>query len=123
MRRDGSIEWACLLRFDSGGVFCRLLDADRGGTFALCPTDPFEAQRRYLPDTNVLKTTFTTATGSARLLDCFVMRRGGSARPLRQLLRRVEGISGQVPFTAFVEPRFDYGSLHPWLRFHPDCRL
>ena len=79
--KAGAIDWACLMRFDAGSVFGRLLDADDGGTFALTPRDLTGAARRYLPNTNVLETTFTTRTGSARLLDCFTMRPGGSRRP------------------------------------------
>jgi GH15 family glucan-1,4-alpha-glucosidase len=118
--RDGAIDWACLARFDSGGIFCRLLDAEKGGTFALTPRDRVGVARCYLPDTNVLETTFSTTTGVARVLDCFVMRQGGRNHPYRQLLRVVEGVEGEVTFDVLIQPRFDYASLRPWLRHFPE---
>lgn len=123
VRKDGSIDWACLTRFDSGAVFCRLLDADKGGTFAIRPRALVAVKRRYVPNTNVLETTLTTATGRVRLVDCFAMRTGGRQRPLRQLLRLVECIEGAVELDVMIQPRFDYGSLHPWLRYHPRERV
>jgi GH15 family glucan-1,4-alpha-glucosidase len=115
---DGSIDWACLRRFDGEAVFCRLLDATKGGSFDLHPAGPAESHRAYVEDTNVLQTTFETSTGRARVLDCFAMREGGGHRPYQQLLRVVEGIEGTVAFEVLIEPRFDYGSLAPWLRHH-----
>src|SRR5262249_1882427 len=91
-----------------------------GGTFALTPRDRTAASRRYLPNTNVLETTFSTKTGVARVLDCFSMREGGRTHPHRQLLRIVEGVEGEVSFDLLIQPRFDYGSLRPWLRHHPE---
>jgi GH15 family glucan-1,4-alpha-glucosidase len=44
---DGSIDWCCLPHFDSDAVFCRLLDADKGGFFRVCPSGEFESSRRY----------------------------------------------------------------------------
>ena len=118
VRRNGSIDWACLQRFDRGAVFCRLLDAERGGSFDIAARKPQSIERRYLPDTNVLETRFTTASGTARLLDCFTMRPGGSKKPYRQLLRVIEGVDGTVNLDINIQPRFDYGALRPWLRYH-----
>lgn len=118
--RGGSIDWACLQRFDAGSVFGRLLDVEKGGTFALRPSRLRKVSRRYLPRTNVLETTMVTETGAARIFDCFTMRSGGRRHPFRQLLRVVEGMSGRVAFDVFIQPRFDYATTYPWLRHHPE---
>src|SRR5436190_5095268 len=69
--RDGSIDWLCLPRYDSESIFARLLDAD-AGHWAIRPAVAFRSERRYLPGTLVLETTFTTDTGAVRLTDALV---------------------------------------------------
>jgi GH15 family glucan-1,4-alpha-glucosidase len=105
--RDGSIDWLCLPDLDSPSVFGALLDASGGGRFTLAPEAPFRSDRRYLPETNVLETTFTTASGSARVTDALLLPDSGLP-PGRELVRRVEGIAGEVPFRWSVQPRFGY---------------
>jgi hypothetical protein len=67
--RDGSLDWLCLPRFDSPALFAALLDDGRGGRCRLRPVGAFRSTRRYLPDTNVLETTFRTETGAVALRD------------------------------------------------------
>jgi GH15 family glucan-1,4-alpha-glucosidase len=107
--RDGAVDWLCLPDLDSASVFAAVLDAERGGRFALAPNAPFEATRRYLPGTNVLETTFSTADGVVRVTDALTLPAGRLA-PFRELARRIEGISGHVTLSWRVEPRFGYGT-------------
>jgi hypothetical protein len=121
VHRRGTIDWCCLKRLDAGSVFARLLDAERGGHFALAPSAPrAECERDYLDGTLVLSTTWQTADGSARVLDFLAVDADDPAVARRQLVRVVEGLSGEVEFEAHVAPRFDYGAATPWLVDAPD---
>jgi GH15 family glucan-1,4-alpha-glucosidase len=106
---DGSIDWLPLPDLDSPSVFAAILDAREGGRFALEPDVPYRATRRYLPDTNLLETTFTTDGGEVRVTDGLLFH-GSGLVPLRELVRLIEGVTGTVPMRWVVEPRFRYAS-------------
>jgi GH15 family glucan-1,4-alpha-glucosidase len=120
--RDGSVDWACFPRFDSPAVFCRILDAERGGSFFVAPEGPRESARRYRTDTNVLVTTFRGEGGVVELTDCMPLRADGEdpARPVSEhaVLRRVRCLEGDAVVRVVFAPRFEYGSFVPRFSLH-----
>src|SRR5438067_1888163 len=122
--RDGSIDWLCLPRYDSESIFARLLDAD-AGHWAIRPAGAYTSERRYLPGTLVLETTFTTDAGAVRLIDALVFAEGQLGHDLgfdspHELVRSVEGISGEVDLTVALAPRSEYGLVRPLFRKEGD---
>jgi len=113
---DGSVDWLCLPDLDSPSVFAAVLDAGRGGRFELRPDGPAHATRRYVPDSNVLETTFTTANGIARVTDAVALP-GAELGPARELVRRVDGIAGRVSMRWRITPAFEYGQIRPRIAY------
>ncbi len=116
--RDGSIDWLCMPRFDSGACFAALIGDEDNGHWAIRPRGTFAVRRRYLPGTMVLETEFRTATGVCRVIDCLVVE-----DPHPTLIRRVVGVSGTVALGLELVIRFDYGSIVPWVRTREDGSL
>ncbi len=114
VHRNGSVVWSCLPRFDSEPVFSQLLDAEMGGTFQIGPAEPMLGTQRYLPNTNILETTFQTATGSFRVID-FAPRFMQFQRAFRptQLIRIVEPIVGTPRIRVCCEPRLGWSKQRP----------
>ena len=107
--RDGSIDWLCLPRFDSEACFAALLGDERSGHWQIAPDSEItRVRRRYLPDTLVLETEFSTASGTVRLRDCMPPRRGDPV-----LVRVIEGVRGRVSLRMTLAPRFEYGLTVP----------
>src|SRR5438270_1386759 len=89
--RDGSIDWLCLPRFDSGACFAALLGTPEHGRWLLAPaTGVRGVRRRYRPHTLVLETEFETEDGAVTVVDCMPPR---TQTPV--LVRLVEGKRGQ----------------------------
>jgi GH15 family glucan-1,4-alpha-glucosidase len=117
--RDGSIDWLCLPRFDSGACFAALLGDQGNGHWRIAPAGGVRrVRRRYQGDTLVLETTFETEDGEVRVVDFMVPR---LADP--DVVRVVEGVRGRVPMRMELRIRFDYGRLTPWVRRVGDALL
>src|SRR4051794_27697720 len=110
--RNGSIDWLCLPRFDSGACFAALLGDGRHGRWLLTPSGELRATaRRYRPGTLVLETEFETADGAVRVID--FMPRRGSGPP--GVMRIVGGVRGRVPMRMELRVRPDYATIWPWV--------
>jgi GH15 family glucan-1,4-alpha-glucosidase len=117
--RDGSIDWACFPRFDSGACFAALLGTPEHGRWIVSPrTDFWDCGRRYWPNTLILETLWETETGAVRLID-FMPPRGKAP----DIVRIVEGMNGEVEMTSELVIRFDYGMTVPWVRRIDDARI
>ena len=118
--KNGSIDWCCLPEFHSPSVFGALLDRNKGGYFSISPEKENQSRQRYLEDTNVLETSFTTSEGQVRIVDAFTAM-GEQERelwllPAHEILRVVEGVSGTVKMKLDYCPRVFYGREIPLLK-------
>ena len=110
--RQGSVDWLCLPRFDSAACFAALLGGPEHGRWLIAPSGEAKSvERRYLPETLVLETTFETEDGVVRLVDFMPPDRDDTV-----LARIVEGLEGEVEISTELVLRFEYGSAVPWLR-------
>jgi GH15 family glucan-1,4-alpha-glucosidase len=109
---DGSIDWLCVPRFDSGACFAALLGDPGHGRWLLAPAGDHRATgRRYRENTLILETDFATADGTVRITDCMPIR---DQHP--DVLRRVECLSGSVELRSELVMRTEYGLISPWVK-------
>jgi GH15 family glucan-1,4-alpha-glucosidase len=122
---SGSVEWLCLPRVDSPSVFGAVLDR-HAGSFRLGPMDQMvPADRRYLPGTMVLETSWGTPTGWIIVRDSLLVGPWHHDRELSHthrraptdydadhvLLRTVRCVNGSVQVELDCEPMFAYGRV------------
>ncbi len=135
---DGSVDWGCLPDFDSPAIFCRLLDAEHGGYFQIAPADrAIPGSQRYLRDSNVLQTKFSSTTGELLLTD-FMPVETLSAWQFRELnnntwtredgschclVRIVECTQGEMPVRMTLKVSPDYASSPCEIALIPDERV
>lgn len=124
--RRGSVDWMCVPRFDSPSVFGALLGAPQDGRWLLAPSATVDddgadlpepewrqncrvGDRSYSENTFVLQTVWITDTGSVRISDFMPLS------PDLDLVRRVEGLTGEVEMHQEIRLRFGYGQIVPWI--------
>ena len=118
--RDGSIDWLCLPHYDSPAGFARILDPE-AGHWSIAPAGACTSERRYLPGTLVIETTFTTPGGRVRLTDAMGFAPGQRGHDVgrhspHEVLRTVEGLDGEVDIAMELAPRPEYGLVRPLFR-------
>jgi GH15 family glucan-1,4-alpha-glucosidase len=116
---DGSIDWLCLPRFDSGACFAALLGGPEHGRWLLAPAAAVrEVRRKYRGDSLILDTEFDTEQGCVRVIDFMPL-----SNKRWDIVRIVEGVSGEVDVRMELRVRFDYGSIVPWVHRAGDILL
>lgn len=109
--RDGSIDWLCWPRFDSGACFAAILGNPEHGRWLITPAGAIKkTTRRYREGTLILETSFETEDGAVTITDFMPIRRKHS-----DLVRIVHGIRGHVRMKMELILRFDYGRSIPWV--------
>jgi GH15 family glucan-1,4-alpha-glucosidase len=110
--KDGSIDWLCWPRFDSGACFAALLGSHDHGRWSVAPVAPVaRVSRGYRQDTLILETDFENAEGGVRVID-FMPIRGAAS----DLVRIAVGLHGRVAMRTELLLRFDYGAAVPWVK-------
>jgi GH15 family glucan-1,4-alpha-glucosidase len=110
--RDGSVDWLCWPRFDSGACFAALLGTEKNGRWLIAPVSdkPAKITRRYRGETLILETDFETDEGAVTVIDFMPPGNGWS-----ELVRIVVGRRGTVRMKMELVLRFDYGFSIPWV--------
>ncbi len=103
--RDGAIDWLCWPHFDSPSLFAAILDENKGGYFKVSPAGTvLKSEQHYLPDTNVLQTTFLCQGGALELLDFMAVGSAGASH----LIRLARVTRGQVSLKMVCAPASNY---------------
>src|SRR5712691_8747114 len=119
LSREGSIDWCCFPRFDSGACFAALLGATDYRRWLLAPASPIRSStRRYRTDTLILESIFETDEGAVRAIDFMPPR-----DEVPDIVRIVEGLDGEVPMRSELVIRLDFGHIVPWVRRVDHTRL
>ncbi|APA85396.1 glycoside hydrolase family 15 protein [Paraburkholderia sprentiae WSM5005] len=113
--REGSVDWLCWPRFDSGACFAALLGTPDNGRWLIAPATQGEdgaptITRRYRGETLILETDYETPDGAVTLIDFMPPGNGSS-----ELIRIVVGKRGTVRMKMELVLRFDYGFSIPWV--------
>lgn len=109
------VVWLCWPRFDSSPVFGALLDEEKGGIFAVEPATPgASSQQQYVPNTNILRTRFTSGRGEFEVID-FAPRFKQYERLFKpnMLVRRIRRIGGDPLVQVHCKPTYDYARIQP----------
>ncbi|MFF3337151.1 glycoside hydrolase family 15 protein [Streptomyces flavidovirens] len=110
--KDGSIDWLCLPRFDSAACFAALLGDEENGHWRMAPAGAGACgHRAYRGNSLILESVWETHSGSVKVTD-FMPQRDKAP----DVVRIVEGLSGEVAMRSTLRLRFDYGNIVPWMR-------
>ena len=106
----GSIDWFCFPDFDSPSIFSKILDVENGGEFSFEVSDGYSITQKYVDNTNILCTLFTSDEGSFEVID--FMPRYKLLEPNHylppEIYRYIRLLSGKPKFRINYNPKMNY---------------
>ena len=106
----GSIDWFCFPDFDSPSIFSKILDVEKGGEFSFEVSDKYSITQKYVENTNILSTLFTSEMGSFEVLDFmprYKLNESDYYLP-PELYRYIRVLSGKPGFRVNYNPKMKY---------------
>ncbi len=104
--KEASLDFMSFMRFDSPTIFCKLLDADKGGSFEIVPQlNDFVTKQLYLPNTNVLVTRFLAEEGIVEVIDYMPVN---DEEFNCVVIRKITNVRGNIRYKMRCSPRFNY---------------
>jgi len=113
--QQAEIVWCCMPRFDADPVFCSLLkehtDQDGYGYCSVELVEQISVEQQYLPNTAVLVTRMTDASGAVVETTDFAprFRQFGRIFTPVMLIRQIKRMQGSPRIRLVVRPAADYG--------------
>ncbi|EFA84741.1 hypothetical protein PPL_01733 [Heterostelium album PN500] len=103
---QGEMNFMCYPYFDSPAIFCKILDANKGGYWSIKPlVSAYKCKQSYWPDTNVLQTRFLMKEGVCSIVDYMPIVNG---KGMEWTVRKVKVIRGKVDFEMKCFPTFNF---------------
>lgn len=106
----GSIDWFCFPDFDSPSIFSRILDVEKGGEFSFQVSDTYAITQKYVENTNILSTLFTSDEGSFEVLDFMPRYKLNDTDHYLppEIYRYIRLLSGKPTFRINYNPKMKY---------------
>lgn len=111
--KDASVDWAPAPFIHSPSVFASILDAKKGGYWAIKPIHPYTSEQEYITHTNVLKTSFFTKDYDFEVIDFIPVEPETPFVPAEEnitfrIKRKVVCTRGACSFEVVFFPKFNY---------------
>jgi len=106
----GSIDWFCFPDFDSPSIFSKILDVEKGGEFSFEVSDKYSVTQKYIENTIILSTLFTSDDGSFEVLDFMPRYRLVETNYYLppEIYRYIRLLSGKPKFRINYNPKMKY---------------
>lgn len=110
---DSSIVFSCMPDFDSGTIFAKMLDGEKGGHFTIIMPEGGPVSQSYEKNTGILRTVFKGKSGSFEVYD-FMPRyswdgRSGTKKEVSSdIVRYIHPLEGEPEIIIDYEPRLEY---------------